>query len=132
MVRAAWACLAAIALGSCSGPEPKPSPAPPVPASVASLAPPIPKAPELPPEPAPAKLSHPFEEGGVSLYELALPAEEWRALIELPTDNRWHRCSLSWCGERYDDVGIRASGQVTRISGCPKPSLRVSFKKFGK
>jgi spore coat protein CotH len=87
-----------------------------------------------PPEPEPAwvHLSHPFEEGGLSVYELRLRPEDWKELIDLPVFGRWYRGSLVWCGERFDDVGVRASGQITRVPGSAKPSLRISFSKFGK
>ena len=39
---------------------------------------------------------------------------------------------MCWRGETIDDVGIRASGQITRVPENPKPSFRVSFSKFKK
>ena len=39
---------------------------------------------------------------------------------------------MRWRGETIEDVGLRASGQITRVPGNPKPSLRVSFTKYRK
>jgi CotH kinase protein len=134
MVRAAGICLVVLAFGSCRSPDVRPSApempeaAPPAPTTSPPL---LPNGPDSPPEPVPAALQQPFEEGGVSLYEFSIADGDWKELIQLPKFGRWYRCSLSWCGERYDDVGIRASGQITRMPGNPKPSLRVSFSKFG-
>jgi len=134
MRRAACTILVA-ALGACARPEPGPGPGTsPVPATDALPAP-SPgdqHPPPAEPEPAWAQLSHPFAEGGLSVYQLGLRPEDWKELTDLPKFGRWYRGSLVWCGERYEDVGFRASGQITRVPGSQKPSLRISFSKFGK
>jgi hypothetical protein len=136
MARIVWASLVVLALGSCSRPEPRSEPsATPEPSTAPVPAGPAPSDPGPPPaepESVWAHLTHPFQERGVSLYELVLPPESLKELIELPGFGRWYKGTLTWCGEHYPDVGVRASGQVTRIAGNPKPSLRISFSKFGK
>ena len=74
----------------------------------------------------------PFDVRGLTTYELTLAADDWNELVRSPHANQWYRCAMRWRGETLEDVGIRASGQVTRIPENPKPSMRVSFSHFNK
>jgi hypothetical protein len=84
--------------------------------------------PSVPPPPPPGP--DPFDDTRLTTYEITLDPADWNAMVADPHDNTWRRCSVRWQGELYLDVGIRPSGDRSRIPGNPKPSLRLEFDEF--
>lgn len=73
----------------------------------------------------------PFSEAELTTYEIAMDPAEWDAMRADLHDNRWRRCTVSWKGEVYDNVGIHPAGQSSRAPAhARKPSLWLSFKEF--
>jgi hypothetical protein len=89
------------------------------------------RAPPPSPAPPPAQAGpDPFDEAVLATYEIAVDPQDWDAIVDDPYDNTWRRCSVTWQGESFPDVGLRPSGERSRIPGNPKPSLRLEFDEF--
>lgn len=76
----------------------------------------------------------PFDETVVATYEIAIDPADWNAIVMTPMPgqpgDQYKRATLSWRGETYENVGVKASGQNSRIPGNPKPSLHLDFEEF--
>jgi hypothetical protein len=73
-----------------------------------------------------------FDENAVHEFQLTMAPGDWEALVANPgQDERvYYRATLSWRGETWPDVGVRASGQNSAIPGNPKPSIVLGFEEF--
>ncbi len=72
----------------------------------------------------------PFDPAVVARYDLAVSGSDWDAIVADPWNNTWRECTVTWQGEVYARVGLRPSGERSRIPGNPKPSLRLEFDLF--
>lgn len=77
----------------------------------------------------------PFDPGRVTSFRITAPPGEWDALVADPHHRTWDgkpsiRAAVEWEGETYADVGLRPSGNRGRVSGNPKPSLRLNFDEY--
>lgn len=76
----------------------------------------------------------PFDETTVATYAITIDPADWNAIVMTPmpgqSGDQYKRASLSWRGETYESVGVKASGQNSRIPGNPKPSLHLDFEEF--
>lgn len=77
-----------------------------------------------------------FNENAVDDFKLSMEPADWDALVADPhartPDGRTlrYRCDLEWRGKTWADVAIRASGQNSRITGNPKPSIVLNFEEY--
>jgi spore coat protein CotH len=71
-----------------------------------------------------------FNEDVLATYSITMDPDDWQAIVDDPFDNTWRTCDVVWQGESYPTVGIRPSGERSRIPGNPKPSIRLEFDLF--
>jgi spore coat protein CotH len=76
----------------------------------------------------------PFDEAVVATYDIAIDPADWNAIVMTPmpgqSGDQYKRATMTWRGETYPNVGVKASGQNSRIPGNPKPSLHLDFEEF--
>lgn len=79
-------------------------------------------------------IADPFDETAVATYAIMIDPADWNAIVMTPmpgqSGDQYKRATLSWRGETYENVGVKASGQNSRIPGNPKPSLHLDFEEF--
>lgn len=75
-----------------------------------------------------------FDESALTTYEIGMDPGQWEDMVaHLEEEDRWWRCTVTWEGETYPDVGIKPAGQSSRkpgIANPEKPSVWLSFKEF--
>jgi len=74
-----------------------------------------------------------FDENVVNDFELTMDPGDWNQIVNNPgsaNNSTYYRATLAWRGESWPDVGVRASGQNSRIPGNPKPSVVLGFEEF--
>lgn len=76
----------------------------------------------------------PFDETVVATYEITIDPADWNAIVMTPmpgqSGDQYKRATMTWRGETYENVAVKASGQNSRIPGNPKPSLHLDFEEF--
>ncbi len=72
----------------------------------------------------------PFNDAVLTTLDLQISPADWSAMVNDPFDDTWRRSTVVWEGETWPDVAVRPSGEITRVPGNPKPSLRLEFDEF--
>lgn len=68
-----------------------------------------------------------FKLGTLATVEISMPDSTWRNLIAHAADKRYHCCSVTINGERFDNVGIRTKGASSLDDVTIMKSDRYSF-----
>jgi hypothetical protein len=88
----------------------------------------IPDVPESSPEEQAAVVI--FDDNRVHDVRIEMAPEDWRSIIDDSRGDEWRRAKLFIDGVIMADVGVRPSGESSRIPGNPKMSMRVQFDAF--
>jgi hypothetical protein len=70
-----------------------------------------------------------FAPGVVTTYDIAMAPADWDAVVDDPFDETYRAATITWEGETYPNVGVRAVGR-NRSPGFGKPSLKLKFDEF--
>ena len=68
-----------------------------------------------------------FTLGEIAYVDIRIPDSTWQNLIEHARDKRYHACSVTINGERFDSIGIRTKGASSLDDVTNMKSDRYSF-----
>ena len=68
-----------------------------------------------------------FTLGEIASVDIKMPDSTWQAVIEHAPDKRYHACSVTINGERFDSIGIRTKGASSLDDVTNMKSDRYSF-----
>ena len=71
-----------------------------------------------------------FDDTRVHDVRIEMSPEDWSSIIDDSRGDDWRRAKFFLDGVIIADVGIRPSGESSRIPGNPKMSMRVQFDAF--
>jgi spore coat protein CotH len=71
-----------------------------------------------------------FDEGRVHELALEMSPEDWRSILDDTRGDEWRHAKLTYDGVVVEDVGVRPSGESSRIPGNVKMSMRIKFDAF--
>jgi spore coat protein CotH len=71
-----------------------------------------------------------YDENLLATFEITMAPADWDAIVATPALDVFYPATLVWQGETVTDVGVRPSGNTTRIPGNPKPSIRLKFDEY--
>jgi hypothetical protein len=88
--------------------------------------------PELGPQSPPDALAAlaVFDDTRVHDARLQMTAEDWQSIVDDTRGDEYRHAKLYLDGVVIDDVGVRPSGESSRVPGNPKMSVRVQFDAF--
>jgi spore coat protein CotH len=62
---------------------------------------------------------------------LTMPPEDWQSILNDSRGDEWRHATLTYDGVTVADVGVRPSGESSRLVGNAKMSMRIRFDAFG-
>src|SRR5262245_10198358 len=68
-----------------------------------------------------------FDESVVHQVSLEMSPEDWQSIIEDTRGDEWRHAKLTYDGVVVEDVGVRPSGESSRVPGNQKMSMRIKF-----
>jgi hypothetical protein len=71
-----------------------------------------------------------FDDTRVHDARLQMAAEDWQSIVDDSRGDEWRHAKFFLDGVVIDDVGVRPSGESSRVPGNPKMSVRVQFDAF--
>ena len=88
--------------------------------------------PELGPQSPPEALAAlaVFDDTRVHDARLQMTAEDWQSIVDDTRGDEYRHAKLYLDGVVIDDIGVRPSGESSRVPGNPKMSVRVQFDAF--
>jgi len=88
--------------------------------------------PELGPESPPDALAAAivFDDSRVHDARLQMSAEDWQSIVDDTRGDEYRHAKFYLDGVVIADVGVRPSGESSRVPGNPKMSVRVQFDAF--
>ncbi|HET6149144.1 MAG TPA: CotH kinase family protein [Polyangia bacterium] len=88
--------------------------------------------PELGPQSPPEALAALaiFDDTRVHDARLQMTAEDWQSIVDDTRGDEYRHAKFYLDGVVIDDVGVRPSGESSRVPGNPKMSVRVQFDAF--
>jgi spore coat protein CotH len=71
-----------------------------------------------------------FDDTRVHELALEMSAEDWESIIWDTRGNDWRHAKATYDGVVLEEVGVRPSGESSRIPGNQKMSMRIKFDAF--
>jgi hypothetical protein len=71
-----------------------------------------------------------FDDTKVHDARLQMTAEDWQSIVDDTRGDEYRHAKFFLDGVVIDDVGVRPSGESSRVPGNPKMSVRVQFDAF--
>lgn len=71
-----------------------------------------------------------FDDTRVHDVRIEMSAADWSSIIDDSRGDEWRRAKFFLDGVIIADVGVRPSGESSRIPGNPKMSMRIQFDAF--
>jgi spore coat protein CotH len=72
-----------------------------------------------------------FDQGRVHTVDLTMSPADWQSIIDDTRGDEWRHATLKYDGVVVEEVGVRPSGESSRLAGNPKMSIRIKFDAFG-
>jgi spore coat protein CotH len=71
-----------------------------------------------------------FDEGMVHQLSLEMSADDWQSILGDTRGDEWRHAKMTYDGVAVEEVGVRPSGESSRLPGNPKMSMRIKFDAF--
>ena len=71
-----------------------------------------------------------FDESYLHDVELTMSAEDWQSIVDDSRGDEWRHATVRVDDITMSDVGVRPSGESSRIAGNPKMSIKLKFNAF--